>query len=844
MLPVSGWDKMDRSKITERFMVTVIVAGAICVLAAASSLDLARADIYLALLAMFTVAVGSRVTIQIPRFKSHISVSDTFIFLVLLMYGGEYAIILAAIEATASAWRFCNRKLTVFFNAATMAISTGTVVMVLKAFGLYSDVQLHGRDDNGQSFVIALSLIALTQFLINTSLASFHDALIDKVQLWETWKSKYIWTFFSYFIGAASAGVMVQIADAVGFGIILATFPVIFFVFLSYRMYLKNVEISIQQAEQAEESAKIMEMQSTALRESEERFRSAFDYAPIGIGLVAPTGKWLKVNHALTEILGYSEADFLAADFQTITLSDDLGPKLVKIHEILAGKIATCQMEQRYIHKTGKTVWTSLSVSAASDSKSNQPNLIFQIQDITEKKSAEQKLQYEASHDALTGLPNRPFFMNRLAEAIEKIRLDRGYKVSVLFIDLDRFKYVNDSLGHLIGDELLKEIAARLRDCMRPADIVARLGGDEFTILVEGRYDLAEVTRIADRIQQKFSVPFDLRGHEVYSSASIGILHASEKHMSSEDVMRDADTAMYQAKRAGKARHEVFDEEMHSAAKEILKLETDLRRAVERDEIQVYYQPIYSLKTGEIECFESLARWQHPELGSISPTKFIPLAEEIGLIDRLCEHVLRTACREIGSLQGRHTDPRRYAVSVNLSCRQFGQTALVQNIQGILDETGFSAKDLRLEITESVFFEHQDRAVVMLNQLRDSGIEINIDDFGTGYSNLGYLKKLPISALKIDRSFVSMIGAEYDNGEIVRAIVTLARNLGLSVVAEGIETPAQLNMLKELECEGGQGFLFAEPMAFSELRKFLANEGLAEYPLGRFDDVSTITSVQ
>ena len=233
--------------------------------------------------------------------------------------------------------------------------------------------------------------------------------------------------------------------------------------------------------------------------------------------------------------------------------------------------------------------------------------------------------------------------------------------MSVLFIDLDRFKYVNDSLGHLIGDELLKEIAARLRDCMRPADIVARLGGDEFTILVEGRYDLNEVTRIADRIQQKFSIPFDLRGHEVYSSASIGILHASEKHLSSEDVMRDADTAMYQAKRAGKARHEIFDEKMHSAAKEILKLETDLRRAVEREEIQVYYQPIYSLRTGEIECFESLARWHHPELGSISPTKFIPLAEEIGLIDRLCDQVLRTACRDIGSLQGRHTDPRRYA---------------------------------------------------------------------------------------------------------------------------------------------------------------------------------------
>ena len=269
-------------------------------------------------------------------------------------------------------------------------------------------------------------------------------------------------------------------------------------------------------------------------------------------------------------------------------------------------------MEQRYMHKTGRTVWTSWSVSAANDAKSKQPNLIFQIQDITGKKSAEEKLQHDATHDALTGLPNRPFFMNRLSVALEKVRQIDGYKVSVLFIDLDRFKYVNDSLGHLIGDELLKEIAARLRDCMRPSDIVARLGGDEFTILVEGKYETHEVTRIAERIQKKFGLPFDLSGHEVYSSASIGILHASDNHQSSEDVMRDADTAMYQAKRAGKARHEVFDEKMHSAAKEILKLETDLRRAVEREEIDVFYQPIYSLKTGEIECFESLARWEHP----------------------------------------------------------------------------------------------------------------------------------------------------------------------------------------------------------------------------------------
>ena len=834
---------MNKSKISDRFMLTVIVAGLACVALALLNLNPGRVDIYLVLLSIFTILVGSRVTIQIPRFKSHVSVSDTFIFLVLLLYGGEFAVVLAAVDATVSSWRFCNRKLTVFFNAGTMAISTSVVVLVLKVFGLYSVTPQQAFGENQSEFVYALSVIALTQFIVNTTLASTHDVLKNKIPFFETWKTKYIWTFFSYFIGAASAGLMVQVADALGVGVIAATFPVIFFVFLSYKMYLKNIEISIQHAEQAEQYANILENQSEALRESEERFRSAFNYAPIGIGLVSPAGTWLKANHALSEILGYTEEEFLASDFQSMTLPEDLGRSLVKVHELLGGRIPNCQMEQRYLHKTGRVVWTSWSVSAANDVKSKQPNLIFQIQDITDKKSAEEKLQHEATHDALTGLPNRPVFMNRLSEALEKSHTLTDYRVSVLFIDLDRFKYVNDSLGHMIGDELLKEIAVRLRDCMRPTDLVARLGGDEFTILVEGRYDAREVTRIAERIQHKFSIPFDLQGHEVYSSASIGILHASEQHVESEDVMRDADTAMYQAKRAGKARHEIFDEEMHRAAKEILTLETDLRRAVERGEIEVYYQPIISLKTGEVECLESLARWEHSELGPIPPTKFIPLAEEIGLIDRLCEQVLRKSCEEIGSINGLIGD-QNLSVSVNLSCRQFGQNTLATNIHGILEETGFSPRDLKLEITESVFFEHQERAISMLNELRASGIEINIDDFGTGYSNLGYLKKLPITALKIDRSFISMIDSEGENDEIVRAIITLAGNLGLAVIAEGIETDVQFELLKEQGCGSGQGFLFAAPMNFAELKSYLGGEESPMKPPTLLGDVSTITRVQ
>ncbi len=531
-------------------------------------------------------------------------------------------------------------------------------------------------------------------------------------------------------------------------------------------------------------------------------------------------------------------------DFQSIIFPEDLGDTLVKIHELISGKTPNCQMEQRYLHKEGPTVWVSWSVSAAHDSKSNVPNLIFQIQDITGKKIAEERLQHEATHDVLTGLPNRALFMHRMANALVKSKENPAYRVSVLFIDLDRFKYVNDSLGHLIGDQLLIEIAERLRDCMRPSDIVARLGGDEFTILVEGRYEVSEVIRIAERIQQKFSLPFNLQGHEVYSSASIGILHASEQHLSSEDMMRDADTAMYQAKRAGKARHEVFDEKMHLAAKETLQLETDLRRAIENNEIFLVYQPIFSLTTGQMQGIEALTRWVHPLIGKIPPSRFISLAEEIGFIDPLGEYILRRACREIGPIFNGLASEKALTLSVNLSCKQFAQPDLVKRFKTILSETEFSAKRLKLEITESIFFEYQEKAIEMLNQIRDLGIEIDIDDFGTGYSNLSYLIRLPISTLKIDRSFVSPITTKGENTEIVQTVLALARNLGLKTVAEGIETEAQMEALKTLGCDGGQGYLLAKPMLFGELRDYLSGKddsGSLQFP---FDDVPIHATLQ
>lgn len=823
-------------------MYVVLAMGSVCLAFALYNFPFGEINFQLIVLVAFTLGFGSRISIPIPRFTSHIAVSDTFIFLALLLFGGPVAIVLAAVEAFISSWRFCTKKISVFFNAAMWALSTTVVVTVLKVCGFYTLEQMHGKNKISD-FIVVLSVIALTQFLANTSMASIHGALRNGSPFWHTWKTSYLWTFITYVVGAVTAGVMVQFHDRIGFGIIVATFPIIYFVYLTYKMYLKNIEMSVVQAEQAKQHAEILESQSEALAESEERFRSAFDYAPIGIALVSPSGNWLKVNHALSQILGYSEQEFLVTDYQSMIFPDDLGNTMIRIHELVSGKIPACQMEHRYINKSGETVWASWSVSTASDAKSSQPNLIFQIQDITDKKLAENKLQYDATHDALTGLPNRKYFMMRLENALNKANENPLHKVSILFIDLDRFKYVNDSLGHQIGDELLVGIAERLRDCVRPTDIVARLGGDEFTILVQGKYDIQEVVRIAERIKEKFSVPFNLNGHEVYSSASIGILHNSDKHETPEDLMRDADTAMYQAKRAGKSRHEVFDEVMHEAMKETLQLETDLRRAIENRDFTVHYQPIYSLQSGEMEGFEALARWEHKTLGHIPPDKFIALAEEIGAIDALGEQILEKACSQMISLKHTFSGDFFPLLSVNLSCKQFAQSNLTRKIEKILDETGFPANCLKLEITESVFIEHREKAVETLHKLRALGVEINIDDFGTGYSNLSYLLQLPISALKIDRSFIAPLEDSENNLQIVQTIIMMARNLGLKVVAEGVENEAQLEQLKKLNCEGAQGYYFSKPMSFEDVKTFLNEKQIIQLP-SEFDTMPVVSTIQ
>jgi diguanylate cyclase (GGDEF)-like protein len=441
--------------------------------------------------------------------------------------------------------------------------------------------------------------------------------------------------------------------------------------------------------------------------------------------------------------------------------------------------------------------------------------------DFTQRKAFERELSRLAFTDTLTGLPNRAILSDRLTHALA--RADRQFRrVALLFIDLDRFKVVNDSLGHAAGDALLVEVANRINACLRTGDTAARLGGDEFTVLLEDIEDQSQATEVADRIADALRLPVVLDGREVFASASLGIALSSPRRSDAAGLLRNADMALYRAKADGRARYAVFDPSMEASALERLEMETDLRHALDRKELRVYFQPVVNLDSGQINEVEALVRWARPGYGIVSPTAFIPIAEETGLIVPIGQWVLEEACRWAQRWQTySDKDQPPLVVSVNLSGRQFQHPDLLADIQRTLAEIGLAPRQLKLEITESVVMQDATATIETLQALKAMGIHVAIDDFGTGYSSLSYLKRLPVDTLKIDRSFVNGLGQDAQDTAIVDSVVALAKTLQLSVTGEGVETRAQARHLKQLGCARGQGFLFARPLPPEEIERLL-----------------------
>lgn len=549
-----------------------------------------------------------------------------------------------------------------------------------------------------------------------------------------------------------------------------------------------------------------------ALRQREARYHAVVQDAPDAILFTAADGTIVECNRAAIEVFGYAREELFRKRLLELFIEENERDRFALDVEQIGG---VSEFSAQLLGRDAKRLECVITASLRRSGEGAAAGMHVIVEDRTARNRAEEQLLHGAFHDVLTGLPNRALFMDRLERMTVQSKRRSAYRFAVLFVDLDRFKLVNDTLGHMAGDELLVAVARRLEGCLRAEDTVARFGGDEFAILLDAIQDVRDATRIAERINFELALPFRVGRREVATSASIGIAVSSTGYATGEDILRDADAAMYRAKAGGRARYEVFDTAMHLRAVAHLQLEKDLRRAVESEEFEMYYQPVVSLDAGTIIGLEALLRWHHPERGLLLPEDFISVAEQTGLIVPIGWAAMREACRQMRVW--RDASPESTAaltLGINLSARQFHQPDLVPRIEEILQSTGLDPARVRLELTERVVMSDPELSVAMLSELQDRGVRITLDDFGTGYSSLQHLQRLPICAVKIDRSFVNGLsgnGAALGNRGVVQTIVALGETLAIEAVAEGVETLEQLQELRTLGARYAQGFLFSEP---------------------------------
>lgn len=550
-----------------------------------------------------------------------------------------------------------------------------------------------------------------------------------------------------------------------------------------------------------------------ALRDGQARYAALWDHSREALWECDASGSFRSANTALAKLFGFPTPQLAMSEINDFgrSLWDDANLFESWLNCLRSGE-SVSEFEAQLRRRDGSTIWVISTARAERDAAGNISGYVGSFDDISRQKVAEERLMRHAFHDKTTGLPDRALFVDRVQGCVRRAQRGDDYQFAVMFLDLDRFKVVNDSLGHAAGDQLLSSIARKIEAVLRPGDLLARLGGDEFGIVLDDIEDRETVTQLAERIQKRLALPSSIEGQEIYSNASIGIaIGGKDDHV--DRLLRDADAAMYGAKEKGRARWEIFDTATRTARNtNFMQMESELRRAVERNEFRVHYQPIVSLATGRLIGFEALVRWVHPKKGMISPGQFIPVAEDTGLILPIGHWILRESVKQLAKWQSRGGRDAALMMSVNLSAKQFAQPDLVKQVDRVLQSNGIDGGSLKLEITESAIMGNPETAIAMLKQLKAYGIKLSLDDFGTGYSSLSYLHKFPFNVLKIDQSFVSNMDSAEKNEEIVRTIVALAHTLRMDVIAEGVETEGQLEHLRALKCHYGQGYYFAGPM--------------------------------
>jgi diguanylate cyclase (GGDEF)-like protein/PAS domain S-box-containing protein len=605
---------------------------------------------------------------------------------------------------------------------------------------------------------------------------------------------------------------------------IFITVGIILLISLFTQLLINNINRSKEALREANETLEIKVRERTAeLRESEMKYRTIFENTGAATVIIEKDMTISLANSEFAHISGF-EKNEIENIKSWLNFIDEKTQHKIRNGEIIKKHLEFDQIppnfECKFIDKDDdrKDMLCSLAAIPGSDKS------VVSLADITELKEAERQIYHQAFHDTLTGLPNRALFMEHLNMAVKRAKRRDEYRFAVLYLDIDRFKLVNDSLGHSVGDRLISAFADRIQESLRDIDTLGRFGGDEFVILLEDIENSEYASGVADRLQQELKRPFMVEGKEVFAPASFGVVLNTRDYEEAEDIIRDADAAMYHAKENGKAQYKIFDKTLHKKALHLLERETDLRKAIQRDEFENHYQPIVDLRTSSLVGFEALIRWNHPQLGLIYPGSFISIAEETGLIVPMTQLIAQRACGDLCHWQDQLQDELKLTMNINLSSKHFLSPTLLEDIKKILNTTGMPPEQLKLEITETALMEDADETIRLVHRLKDLGLKLVIDDFGTGYSSLSYLQRLPIDTLKVDRSFVSRITSEPDgNRNIVEAIISLAHRLEMVVVAEGVETEEQLSILREMNCQFGQGYLFSKPLNKSNADQLIEN---------------------
>jgi diguanylate cyclase (GGDEF)-like protein/PAS domain S-box-containing protein len=748
--------------------------------------------------------------VVIPGSKMGVAGGELFIFLILLLFGVPAAVVAAACEAAVISYRASKKWTSRIGGPALAALS---MWICGNGFFLLLTSFAHGHAPSVAALFFSLAVFAVCHAALSTLLMSSLISLIRQtpIRLVE-WFKTYGWICVTYAGSASISGMLFITSRSLGLVAIFVAVPIICMFLSTMHFFFRSRETS----REAELTAQHLE----AISKSEERFHSAFTHSAIGMALVGTDLTFHQVNKAFCDMLGYDSESLMGQNVTTFINPNDR-ERLVEALGFLIDDEGRIFDEYEWDHRDGSTVCGSLHVGYFSDWRTASKQMIFQVQDVTARRRAEARLLHVAYHDDLTGLPNRAQFNEALREAIAGVEQKSISRFCVMYLDFDRFKVINDSLGHKAGDMLLEIVADRLRRCLKEGDVLARLGGDEFAVLIKDIPNDHAVEDIAERLLSCFKSPVRLGDTEVTTSASIGITISSIGYRTPEDVLRDADTAMYRAKKLGKARFATFDAALHDQVVEQLELEGEMRRAIPNRELIVYYQPLMSLERRAVVGFEALVRWQSPKRGLVAPTDFIPLAEETGLIVEIGDWVLNQACHQLKEWQRSGDCDDTLTMNINVSGVQLARPDFVLNVAQTLRRHAVRAQQITLEFTESVLMDGE-AVVFTMRQLADLGVKLAIDDFGTGYSSLSYLHTLPIDALKIDRSFVSRMASDDQGLSIVRSIISLGKALNKTLVAEGIEDEQQFAQLVALGCEEGQGFLFSPAVEVVEAR-FLLN---------------------